>query len=263
MSVKYDSIGINYNCTRKADPHLLQRIYANLKPGSDRLYLDIGCGTGNYTTALQCMGVDMIGIDPSETMLKKARAANGETQWVIGTAENTGLESGSIDGIVATLTIHHWPDLTRGFSELSRVTRKGGRIVIFTSTPEQMEGYWLNHYFPGMLKQSMAQMPALQKVTSAMESGGFSVLELEEYNVEPGLQDFFLYSGKHNPDLYLNPEIRHGISSFSSLSNASEVEAGLKKLKADIFSGKVEEVIQSYENDSGDYLFIVGCKYGF
>ncbi|GAA0194939.1 class I SAM-dependent methyltransferase [Fulvivirga kasyanovii] len=260
MSVKYDSIGINYNCTRKADPYLLQRIYAHLNPETDKLYLDIGCGTGNYTTALQRMGVHMIGIDPSETMLENARAAGMEVQWKIGMAENTGLESDSIDGIVATLTIHHWPDLASGFSELSRVIRDGGRIVIFTSTPEQMEGYWLNYYFPVMLKQSMAQMPALHKVTAAMESAGFAVLELEKYNVEPDLQDFFLYSGKHKPDLYLNPDIRRGISSFSSLANALEVEAGLKALKEDMLSGKVEEVIQSYQNDSGDYLFIVGNK---
>lgn len=263
MSVKYDSIGINYNCTRKADPYLLQRIYAHLNPGGDKQYLDIGCGTGNYTTALQRMGVNMIGIDPSETMLEKARAANGEVDWKIGAAENTRLESDSIDGIVATLTIHHWPELAGGFSELGRVTGEGGRIVIFTSTPEQMEGYWLNHYFPVMLKQSIAQMPVLQKVTAAMESAGFSVLELEKYNVEPDLQDFFLYSGKHNPYLYLNPKVRRGISSFSSLANAPEVEAGLKRLKEDMLSGKVEEVIQSYENDSGDYLFIVGIKHGF
>ncbi|MBL6447780.1 class I SAM-dependent methyltransferase [Fulvivirga sp. 29W222] len=260
MSVKYDSIGIGYNRTRRADTYLLKRIYENLSPDSSGLYLDIGCGTGNYTHGLHQAGLRMVGIDPSETMLKIASVANNDISWLWGEAENTGLENASVHGAVATLTIHHWPNLERGFSEINRVLRKSGRIVIFTSTPEQMEGYWLNHYFPVMMKSSIDQMPTLSKVTSALESAGISWVSCEKYSVKPDLQDLFLYCGKDNPDLYFDPAIRQGISSFSSLANAVEVEAGLRQLKDDVISGKVKEVIESFENDLGDYLFIMGQK---
>jgi hypothetical protein len=46
---------------------------------------------------------------------------------------------------IGSLTIHHWTDLKSGFSKLNKVLKPNGRIVIFTSTPKQMIGYWLNH----------------------------------------------------------------------------------------------------------------------
>jgi SAM-dependent methyltransferase len=260
METKYNTIGANYNHSRKADLHLAERIFQNLRPNIKGLYLDIGCGTGNYTNELKKKGVDFIGIDPSFEMLNKAKARNQELDWRIGTAEKTGLERESIDGIIATLTIHHWPDLKPGFLEMSRVLKENGNIVVFTSTPGQMKGYWLNHYFPKMMESSMIQMPSLEMVTKVMEESGITIIRTEKYSVKPDLEDLFLYCGKHNPSLYFKPEVRNGISSFSSLSNALEVKDGLKKLEHDIAGGKIGEVIKTYENVSGDYLFIIGKK---
>jgi len=70
------------------------------------------------------------------------------------------------------------------------------------------------------------------------------------------LQDLFLYSGKHHPALYLDENIRKGISSFASLLNSAEREAGLERLKKDIRSGEIEAVTGEFENPSGDYLFM-------
>ena len=58
MEAKYDKIGINYNLTRKADNYLTERLYALLNPDKSGIYLDIGCGTGNYTIEFQKKGLD-------------------------------------------------------------------------------------------------------------------------------------------------------------------------------------------------------------
>ena len=260
MSTKYNKIGINYNQTRKADPFLTEQLLKHLNPEKDGLYLDIGCGTGNYTNEFQKRGFNFIGIDPSIEMLQKAKVQNEVIQWKIGSAEKTDLPEESIDGIIGTLTIHHWSNLARAFSELNYVLKPNGRIVIFTSTPKQMKGYWLNHYFPKMLEDSMQQMPSFEQTKSAMELAGFKITETEKYFIQPDLQDLFLYSGKHNPSLYFQPTVRNGISSFSALANQDEVELGLSKLKLDIESGKISEVVQSYANENGDYLYIIAEK---
>jgi ubiquinone/menaquinone biosynthesis C-methylase UbiE len=150
---KYDRIGRSYNSTRKADPFLAGRLFHHLNPESAKQYLDIGCGTGNYTLALHQMGVHFIAVDPSEEMLKKAKARTPSIHWLKGKAEALPLDSECVDGILASLTLHHWAILEKGFEELFRVAKPKSRLVIFTSTPEQMEGYWLNHYFPQMLKR--------------------------------------------------------------------------------------------------------------
>ena len=260
MEVKYDKIGIDYNLTRRADKYLTERLLHFLSPCEKGIYLDIGCGTGNYTNEFEKKSFQFIGIDPSAEMLTKAKTKNEKIDWRIGTSENIELDSESIDGIIGSLTIHHWPDLEKGFAELSRVLKSNGRIVIFTSTPKQMKGYWLNHYFPQMLEDSIAQMPSLENVKAAMEKAAIGIVNTEKYFVKPDLQDQFLYCGKENPELYFKEEVRNGISSFSSLSNRQEVKQGLSQLRNDIDSGKINEITTSYENEMGDYLFIIGQK---
>ena len=257
---KYDLIGTNYNHTRNADPYLVKRFLHYLNPKISGLYLDIGCGTGNYTIELQKNGGRFIGVDPSKRMLVVAASRTNKIDWILGSCEKTGLTSDSIDGTVASLTIHHWKNLVSGFQEMSRILRKEGIMVIFTSSPEQMKGYWLNHYFPSMLLDSISQMPTIEKVKNALVKSNIEIVEIEKYFVKPDLQDGFLYCGKQNPALYLDPGIRNGISSFSSLANKVEVKAGLERLKRDIETNEIREIIKSYNNNLGDYAFVVGKK---
>ena len=261
MSEKYNQIGTNYNSTRKADPYLTEQLHHHLQPTTKGTYLDIGCGTGNYTLELHKKGINLIGIDPSELMLKKARQRNEQIEWRIGTAEDTGLQENAVDGVIATLTIHHWTDLKKGFTELRKVAKPDSRIVIFTSTPQQMRGYWLNHYFPQLLLDSIAQMPSFEHVQKALDGSGIELLETHKYFIRPDLKDQFLYCGKHDPTRYFDEQVRQGISSFSSLANRLEVEEGLLHLQKDIQNGNIESVIKQYENNLGDYLYIIGqCR---
>lgn len=256
MDIKYDKIGAGYNSTRQADPYLTERLHFLLQPQTHKLYLDIGCGTGNYTRALADKGINFIGIDPSEKMLGEAKALNKQVNWLHGTAEQIPAEDKVFDGIIATLTIHHWTDLTQAFIEISRVLSDSGRFVLFTSTPEQMKGYWLNHYFPKMLYSSMLQMPSLDVIEEAAGKANLKISNVEKYFIKDGLQDYFLYVGKNSPECYFDKQIRKGISSFSSLANFREVQDGLIKLRNDIDSLKFESIKNKYENDLGDYLFI-------
>lgn len=262
IKTKYDQIGIDYDQTRSADKYLTERILYHLNPITKGRYLDIGCGTGNYTDKLRKKGFELIGIDPSGEMLLKAIQKNKDIDWRLGHAEHTDLKDEFVDGAIAVLTIHHWENLCKGFAEMFRVLKSNSRIVIFTSTPVQMQGYWLNYYFPEILKASVSQMPSLEVIEESMKKAGFILTGTETYFIKPDLEDLFLFSGKHNPELYLRPEVRRGISSFSPLSNQDEVESGLFQMKQDIESGKINEIMKLYENGSGDYLFIIGKKEG-
>lgn len=257
MTTLYDRIGTTYNHTRSADPWIAERLSSFLTPEENGLYLDIGCGSGNYTCALARKGGSWIGMDPSSEMLNLARRQNPELDWRMGRADDTGLSDQSIDGVVCTLSIHHWPALEAGFMELARVMKPDGRLVLFTSSPSQIEGYWLCHYFPQMMKESSRQMPTIEDVTEALSRAALIVEKTEIYHVRPDLQDHFLYCGKDRPELYLQPAIRQGISSFSVLAHEQEVETGLRRLLADLESKAIQDVIQSYRNDGGDYQFLI------
>ncbi|MBR9923250.1 MAG: class I SAM-dependent methyltransferase [Bacteroidetes bacterium] len=261
MKPKYDRIGQGYNQTRQADPYLLSRMLYWLSSGSaiskdTQKFLDIGCGTGNYTIALMEKGLAVTGMDPSDRMLETAQKRNPNGRWLKGTAEQIPMPDSSVDGALASLTIHHWSDLRAAFQEIKRVLKPGSPLVIFTSSPRQMNGYWLNHYFPSMLEDSIQQMPAVDIVLDALAFAEFSQIETEKYFVEPDLKDQFLYCGKQDPKKYFYPDIRQGISSFSDLARQAEVEAGLEQLRQDVESGSINTVMAEYENEMGDYLFL-------
>ena len=262
MAEKYDTIGKDYNQTRKADTFLTERYFHHLVTRSDGRYLDIGCGTGNYTIALSNKGLDFIGVEPSIEMQDVAKSRSSKVNWISGKAENIPLENEAVDCILATLTTHHWENLEAAFRELNRILKPNGKFVIFTSNEDLMKGYWLNHYFPTMLNDSMRQMPTFEATEKALKLGGFEIIETEKYFVREDLEDLFLYSGKFNPKIYLDENFRSGISSFSDLANVTEVEQGLRQLEKDIETGKVSEIIEQYENDLGDYLFIIAIKKG-
>ncbi|MGB5376855.1 class I SAM-dependent methyltransferase [Muriicola sp.] len=98
MKATYDTIGLRYNATRKADPYLFEQLHALLNPKKDGVYVDIGCGTGNYTHEFHKKGYSFIGIDPSKEMLLQAKARNSTIVWTMGAAKNTGLAENSVDG---------------------------------------------------------------------------------------------------------------------------------------------------------------------
>lgn len=189
-------------------------------------------------------------------MLSEAKNRNQQINWLKGTAEQIPTDNKTFDGTIATLTIHHWTDLKKAFTEINRVLSDNGKFILFTSTPEQMNGYWLNHYFSKMLNASIAQMPSLANIQEAIKQTGLEITNIEKYFVKDDLQDCFLYVGKNNPNLYFDETIRHGISSFSSLANIEEVKQGLSKLRNDIDNQSFDKVKAQYANELGDYLFI-------
>ncbi len=256
---KYDEIGVHYDRTRRADPRIATRLDALLQPEPGGRYLDVGCGTGNYTVSLAARGLTIVGVDQSTTMLRAALTKDPRVAWRRGDAASLPFRNGAFQGAICTLAIHHFPDLGAAFAEVSRVLAQG-RFVIFTATPEQMGRYWLKAYFPRMLERSIDQMPSLSAIEAALAKAGFRLVGVEPWDVPPDLADHFFYAGKHRPELYLDADVRRGISSFAKLTNAEEVEGGLARLRYDIRTGRIAAVMHAHAHPGGDYSFVVAEK---
>ncbi|WP_444684491.1 class I SAM-dependent methyltransferase [Alkalicoccus luteus] len=251
----YDQIGRSYDTTRRADPRITKRIRELLDVRNSAHVMDAACGTGNYTQALASAGLQMTGVDVSGTMLDQAKHKFSELTWEQADLISMPFRSAQFDGAVCVLSIHHLPDLKAAFRDVHLVIKEG-RFVIFTSSPEQMRNYWLHAYFPEMMERSAEQMPAVEKVKNALVEAGFADVKQEPYFIESDLEDFFLYSGKHEPAMYLDPTVRSGISSFASLASEAEVRSGVEKLQGDIASGEIENVMKRYASEAGDYVYI-------
>ena len=257
MTDKYDRIGDTYDTTRRADPKIVQtlRHHVDLRPSGQ--YLDIGCGTGNYTTALNKIGGKWTGLEPASEMLDLARKKDGSIDWVQGGAEALPFEDDTIDGVICTAAIHHFTDLGKAFREMGRVLRPNGKLVIFTATPDQVSRYWITHYFPEMMKKDYEQLPSIDQMESHLQAIQLRIVEIEPFYITNEIEDFLFFSGKHRPSMYLSHDIRNGMSCFRTLISDDELASGLASLKNDIEDGSIDRIIDESHNDLGDYCFVV------
>ncbi|KRE30926.1 class I SAM-dependent methyltransferase [Paenibacillus sp. Soil522] len=255
----YDVIGKEYDTSRKADSEITRRLMNHFQVFEDSRILDVACGTGNYTIALSKLGLNITGTDISEEMLSKARNKSNIVTWDQADVLHLSYQDGEFSGATCILAIHHFKDLLKAFEQVHRVLSQG-RFVIFTSSPEQMERYWLKEYFPQAMMDSCYQMPKVSDVVDNLKKVGFKIVGIETFLIQPTLSDFFLYSGKYDPSMYLNPKVRTGISTFASSASQEEIDAGCTRLKADIENGQIQEVLDRYSSELGDYTFVVAEK---
>lgn len=95
--------------------------------------VDIGCGTGTVARGLSDLGLKVTGVDPALPLLDEAarldQAAGVFVSYREGTAEATGLSATSAD-LVTAGQCWHWFDRAAAASEVARLLRPGGRVVI-------------------------------------------------------------------------------------------------------------------------------------
>jgi len=256
MQPLYNVIGSTYRATRRADPAIARELARLLAVDESKTFLDLACGTGNYTIALELLGGNWHGVDVSAVMINQAQEANSRVKWQLSNADVIPCPSDFFDGVMCTLAIHHFPKLLDPFKEVHRVL-KHGRFVIFTAFPDQMREYWLCHYFPDMMRSLIEHEPTEDLVVSSLKSAGFTIESINPFFVTNELQDLFLYSGKNRPEQYFDPVVRSNMSPFATRCSREELDKGLQRLRNDLDSGEFKNVLQEFESASGDYAYVV------
>jgi ubiquinone/menaquinone biosynthesis C-methylase UbiE len=103
---------------------------------------DLGCGSGAFTELLRREGYASIGLDISPRLVALGRSKYPGLELIEGDAENLPFDSGSLDGVLLSGLVHHFPDPTRLIAEVHRVLKYGGRFVSFD--PNRMNPFmWL------------------------------------------------------------------------------------------------------------------------
>ena len=97
--------------------------------------LDVGCGEGWFTAELVRAGTEAVGVDVAEEPLRRARARWGTLDLrLVGAEGSWDLEDASFDVVWAGEVIEHVADTAALMSEMRRVLRPGGSLVL--STPD-------------------------------------------------------------------------------------------------------------------------------
>lgn len=113
-----------------------EAVVARLAPRPGETVMDVGAGAGAGTMVAVKSGADVVAIEPTSYMRRVLwlrrllQRVRDRVTVVDGSAESTGVESGSIDAAWAMNTMHHWTNLEAGIGELARVLAPGGRVLL-------------------------------------------------------------------------------------------------------------------------------------
>jgi demethylmenaquinone methyltransferase/2-methoxy-6-polyprenyl-1,4-benzoquinol methylase len=169
---------------------------AEVGPGSDAL--DVCCGTGDLALELRRrIGPDgrVVGCDFSEPMLEIARRKSGEeglpVEFGLADALDLPYGDGSFDAVTIGFGARNLADLDRGLSEMGRVLRPGGRLVILEITRPQREplatfySLWFDRVVPvigslagdaeaySYLPSSVRSFPEPERLAAMIDAAGF------------------------------------------------------------------------------------------
>jgi ubiquinone/menaquinone biosynthesis C-methylase UbiE len=104
----------------------------------DSLVVDVGCGTGSalrHAASTVTQG-SLIGVDPVPRMIELARertaghSAATRIEFRLGSAEDLPVDDAAADVVLAFDSFDHWQDKARGLSEIQRILRPAGRLVV-------------------------------------------------------------------------------------------------------------------------------------
>ncbi len=111
---------------------VLGRLAADLGPR----VLDAGCGPNPIFSIMLAPSRFMVSLDISWSIVRlgvqRAKAVGVTVHGVVGDLEALPFRDGSFDGSVCEDTIEHLPNDRKGASELARVLRPGGRVILGT-----------------------------------------------------------------------------------------------------------------------------------
>jgi SAM-dependent methyltransferase len=216
MAQLYDAIGIGYKNYRRADPRIAAAILAAL--GDADSVVNVGAGTGSYEPTDR----SVVAVEPSLAMIRQRPA--GGAPVVQASATHLPFRDAVFASALAVLTVHHWPDRGRGFTELARVARH--RLVIVTWDPAT-SGFWLvEDYFPAIVELDRPLFPPMEKFRQL-----FGSIEVRPLLVPHDCTDGFLGAYWRRPYAYLDPGVRGAISTFAKIG---DVESGLARLRGDL-----------------------------
>jgi len=253
----HDSIGVSYIKTRCADPRIVDAIVKLLGLPGGSLVADIGAGTGNYTNALADRGYRVAAVEPPAVMRNQATPHQNVT-WLDGDAEQLPLADGSVDAVTCTLASHHFPNLAQAFREIDRVANNGP-LLIFTFDYSRLDCPWFGGYFPTIWNAAVSSISPLPDSVELMKVITERTVEIVPLKLPSDLKDMFLLAGWQRLEVYLDPNVRAGMSIFAT-GNDADIAAGVARLQSDLESGRWDEqhgsVRKLTDFDAGYYFIL-------
>jgi ubiquinone/menaquinone biosynthesis C-methylase UbiE len=165
-----------------------------LDVGGDDSVVEVGAGTGALTQVLSPRVASVLATDFSPGMLailEERLGAAGATnvRTAVMNAQDLDLEDSSFDAGACSFALMLFPDRAKGFGELCRVVRPGGKVAVSGWTgPDRFEAFGL---FTSAVQKALPDLPPppsppaifsladTDRFKAEMEAAGFRDVQVE------------------------------------------------------------------------------------
>ena len=105
---------------------------------------DLGCGTGQVSELISSHVSKVIAVDGSTDMVQAARRrlkGHAHVDVRRGDMEALPIDDAQLDVAILALVLHHVPEPVRALTEVSRVLKPGGRVLLVDMLPHDRDEY--------------------------------------------------------------------------------------------------------------------------
>ena len=140
-----------------------------------RPVLDVGCGTGLFTTRLRReLQRPVVGCDFSAGMLEQAAARSRRVGWVQANALTLPFRDQTFGAVVSTESFHWFPDQQSALIELFRVTAPKGKLLVALINPPLESVSEATHVGSRLVGEPL-YWPTPERMREQVEAAGFLV----------------------------------------------------------------------------------------
>jgi ubiquinone/menaquinone biosynthesis C-methylase UbiE len=163
-------------------------------PFSNKVIVDVGCGTGRHWKELHAkQPAKVIGYDVSEGMLKVLKEKFPQAiTYKLESNYLQGLQDKSCDIIITTLAIAHIENIEEAFKEWNRVLKTDGHIIITDYHPDTLQkGGNRTFMYNGKLIAIKNYVHPLEKIKTLADKLNFKLDTLIELKIDDSVKHYY------------------------------------------------------------------------
>ena len=177
-----------------------KRVAKFIAPKPGQAILDLAAGTGASSIAFKSDGVRVVAADFSNGMLEVGRKRHPELEFVFADATKLPFADNEFDVTTISFGLRNVVDVNKALSEMLRVTKPGGRLVVFEFSRVAVPGlrflyeFYLTKLLPsisglasratsayGYLAESIMAWPNQAELAKKIEQAGWSQVTYQNH----------------------------------------------------------------------------------